>query len=152
MTPPLSFAIVDGETIYLERIKYIQCDNRRCFSVNKTSHPSNSKSIEIYFDSEIPRTDYLYKVLSFEANIKGFDTWLKALNCAIAEAKNITIISKQNRWLYREYEKLRKSMGLTIDSINGWLNSHLGIVGEKKLVEMQIKNIGGSIDTNEISF
>lgn len=48
-----------------------------------------------------------------------------------------------NRWLFREYEKLRcSSKGLTIHSINSWLSSHLGIVGEKENLEREIaKNV-----------
>ena len=43
-------------------------------------------------------------------------------------------------WIIREYEKLkRSSKGLTFDSITGWLNSHIGLVGEKKNVIKLIK-------------
>ncbi len=55
------------------------------------------------------------------------------------------------RWLLREYEKLKKSKGLTFDSINGWLNSHIGLVGEKKNVEKQIKQHEIFRQSNEIT-
>jgi len=56
------------------------------------------------------------------------------------------------RWLLREYEKLRNSSkGLTVDSINGWLNSHLGIVGERKQIQDIITDKQQSYETSEIT-
>lgn len=56
------------------------------------------------------------------------------------------------RWLLREYEKLRRSSkGLTFDSINGWLNSHIGLVGEKKNIERLIKENIIFKQSNEIT-
>jgi len=55
-------------------------------------------------------------------------------------------------WLLREYEKLkRSSKGLTFDSINGWLNSHIGLVGEKKNVIKLIKEHEIFNQSNEIT-
>jgi len=52
----------------------------------------------------------------------------------------------------REYERLkRSSKGLTFDSINGWLNSHIGLVGEKKNIEKQIKQNDIFRQSNEIT-
>ena len=56
------------------------------------------------------------------------------------------------RWLLREYEKLRSSRGgLTFDSINGWLNSHLGLFGEKSNVEKLMKQNELFRQSNEIT-
>ena len=56
------------------------------------------------------------------------------------------------RWLLREYEKLRRSsVGLTFDSISGWLNSHLGLIGEKTNIENQIKRNETFRQSNEIT-
>ena len=43
------------------------------------------------------------------------------------------------------------SGGLTFDSINGWLNSHLGLVGAKGNVERSIKQNEIFRQTNEIT-
>lgn len=55
-------------------------------------------------------------------------------------------------WILREYEKLkRSSKGITFDSITGWLNSHIGLVGEKKNVMKLIKEHDVFTEYNEIT-
>ena len=45
----------------------------------------------------------------------------------------------------------RSSGGLTFDSINGWLNSHIGLVGEKTNIEKLIKQHEIFRQSNEIT-
>ena len=55
-------------------------------------------------------------------------------------------------WILREYEKLKRiSKGVTFDSIAGWLNSHIGLVGEKKNVMKLIKEHDVFNEYNEIT-
>ena len=57
------------------------------------------------------------------------------------------------RWLRREYEKLRRSLGgLTFDSITGWLNSHIGLVGEKTTIGNLISRHETYRRSNEITY
>ena len=55
-------------------------------------------------------------------------------------------------WLLREYEKLKRSSGgLTFDTINGWLNSNIVLVGEKGNIEKLIKQHETFRQSNEIT-
>jgi hypothetical protein len=45
----------------------------------------------------------------------------------------------------------RSSGSITFDSINGWLNSHIGLVGEKNNIEKLIKQHEIYCQSNEIT-
>ncbi|CAF0880334.1 unnamed protein product [Rotaria sp. Silwood1] len=161
---------VDVQTvIYLERIQYIQRGGRstsrrsaRNYNQLETNHQHNQndhydkkkRQFEIYYSTDQPRSEYLYKSISFQLTIldDDCDKWINALYVVIDEAKNLRETGKRNRWLLREYEKLKRSSGgLTFDSINSWLSSHIGLVSEKKAVEQQIKENSIFIQSNEIT-
>ncbi|CAF0755909.1 unnamed protein product [Rotaria sordida] len=143
--------------IYLERIQYIQRGgsgtsrrSARDYNQLPINHQHNqndhydpqNKQLEIYYSTDRPRSEYLYKRISFQLRKLDdeYDKWVNALYAVIDEAKNLPEASKRNRWLLREYEKLKRSSGgLTFDSINSWLSRHIGIVGEKQIVEKLIK-------------
>ena len=65
--------------VYLERIQYIQrggggeMNHRSAKEYHKIVQSQNSgtqqKHLEIYYHSDRPRSDYLYKMISFQLNI-----------------------------------------------------------------------------------
>ncbi|CAF4047827.1 unnamed protein product [Rotaria sp. Silwood2] len=161
---------VDLQTvIYLERIQYIQrggsSTNRRSardYNQLQTNRQPNQnghydpqkRQIEIYYSKDQHRSEYLYKSITFQLMIVDdeCDKWINALYTVIDEAKNLSEAGKRNRWLLREYEKLKRSSGgLTIDSINNWLSSHIGLIGEKQIVEKRIQENKIFAQSNEIT-
>ncbi|CAF0762699.1 unnamed protein product [Adineta steineri] len=149
-------------TIYLERIQYIQRGDgtntgrsaRNYHQLNQNGrHRPNQKRLEIFYWADEPRSEYLYKSVSFQIKKleNDFNAWVEALYAAIDEAKNLNEAAKRNRWILREYEKIRGLTGLTLDSLNGWLNSHIGLIGEKANVANFIKQTDLSSQSNEIT-
>ncbi|CAF1065887.1 unnamed protein product [Adineta steineri] len=149
-------------TIYLERIQYIQRGDgtntgrsaRNYHQLNQNGrHRPNQKRLEIFYWADEPRSEYLYKSVSFQIKKleNDFNAWVEALYAAIDEAKNLNEAAKRNRWILREYEKIRGPTGLTLDSLNGWLNSHIGLIGEKANVANFIKQTDLSSQSNEIT-
>ncbi|CAF3962361.1 unnamed protein product [Rotaria magnacalcarata] len=156
--------------IYLERIQYIQRGassaghrSARNYNELRATRPKNptdncdrqQRQLEIYYCADRPRSKYLYKHISFQLTKRDdeFEKWVKALYTVIEEAKNLDDAGKKNRWLLREYEKLRApSEALTFDSINGWLNSHIGIVGARSHIENFIKEQQTFRESNDITY
>ncbi|UJR35131.1 hypothetical protein I4U23_027902 [Adineta vaga] len=159
--------------LYLERIQYIQridgistgrsARNQESIRLNyqlaqNSRNRQHQKRLEIFYCDDRSHSEYLYKSVTIQLRKFGtkiydeFDEWVDALYAGIHEAKNLNEAAKRNRWLLRQYERLKASSGgLTFDSINGWLNSHLGLVGAKGNVERSIKQNEIFRQTNEIT-
>ncbi|CAF1590759.1 unnamed protein product [Adineta ricciae] len=156
--------------IQLERIQYIQrvdgssagrsarnYDAKRANNHQQEQTSRNRqlpKILEIFYCEDRSRSGYLYKSVHIQLrkSDEELDKWINALYEVIHESKNLNEAAKRNRWILREYEKLRRSRGgLTFDSINGWLNSHLGLFGEKPNVEKLMKDDELFRQSNEIT-
>ncbi|CAF1155473.1 unnamed protein product [Adineta ricciae] len=153
--------------IQLERIQYIQRADGSSAGRSARNYDANNhqqgqtnrnrqqpKLLEIFYCEDRARSEYLYKnvLIQLRKSDEELDKWINALYEVMHESKNLNEAAKRNRWLLREYEKLRNSRGgLTFDSINGWLNSHLGLFGEKSNVEKLMKQDELFRQSNEIT-